>query len=755
MKILVICEKNNAASRIAYLLSDGKQKQLRHYKLPYYEFSKGGDEYSLIGLRGHIVEFDYPKKYNNWNKVDEEELIDVEPEKYITESRIVSLLKKKGGWADKIIVATDYDREGELIGLEAVRILLETHPDTDVKRAKFSSLSKSEIKEAFENTKELDIKLAESAEARQEIDLAWGAVLTRFLSKTAGQYGKDFISAGRVQSPTLALIIDRDEKIENFEPDPFWNIDATLKKGFEFRARHEEKRIWDGERAEKIFQKLEGAKEAKTTSFNQKTKKVWPLPPFNTTQFLSEATKLNLSAAQAMKVAENLYQEGWISYPRTENTVYPKSLHLRRHLELLKDSELSKEISEILKQEKIWATKGKKETTDHPPIHPIKAATKDDLKGREWKIYELILRRFMVTVSPAAKALVRKAEFDIRDEKFKSDGYQVTEPGWMKYYPYYKARNIKIPELEVDEIVPVKDIDLNEDETKPPNRYTQGSLIREMEKLGLGTKSTRHNIIQKLYDRGFVAGKVPTGTLSGKSVIRTLEDHADMVVKPDMTRTLEEDMEKIAEEGLSKEKVAEESKEMLKKALTSLKKEKEYIRKELKNSLIDQKSLGECPECGGNLVIRKSKRGRFVGCSNYPDCRQTYTIPRSGSVKSAGGECPECGAPRIRVYHKGDSEELCIDLNCKFSKDKRYKGECPKCGGDMMEMRSYRAKRFLGCSNYPECDNTYPIPQKGNAVFEGEKCEYCGAPLIKIIKKGKKAWELCPNPDCSSGNDEK
>ena len=749
MNTLVICEKNSAASRIAYLLSDGKQKRSQYYKVPYYEFKRGQDDYTVIGLRGHIVEFDYPKKYNYWNKVDEEELIDAEPEKFITESRIVSLLKKKGEWADRAIVATDYDREGELIGLEAIRLLLPEFPDIDVKRAKFSSLSKVELESAFTDLKELDIKLAESAEARQEIDLAWGAVLTRFLSKTAGQYGKDFISAGRVQSPTLALIIDRDEEIENFVPDPYWKLEALLEKDFEFVAKHEETRIWDGSRAEKLFEKLDGAEEAETLAFDQDTKTVWPLPPFNTTQFLSEATKLDMSPAQAMKIAESLYQSGWISYPRTENTVYPPSLNLKSHLEMLLDSELSKEIKDILKQDKIRASRGKKQTTDHPPIYPIKAATKKNLKGMEWKVYELVLRRFMVTVAPPGEAMVRKAKFDIRGEQFKSDGYQVIKKGWMEYYPYYRPRENKVPELEVGKKVDIKNIDLKEEETKPPNRYTQGSLIREMDKLGLGTKSTRHSIIQKLYDRGFVSGKTPRGTLSGKAVIQTLKAHADMVAKPDMTRTLEEDMEKIAEEDLTKDKVAEESRGMLKEVLSSLKKDKEEISKELRESLHEQNALGKCPECGGTLLIRNSKKGRFVGCNNYPDCKNTYSLPRSGSVKALDGECPECGAPKIRVYHKGDSEELCVDINCKYSKDKRYRGDCPKCGGEMLEMRSYRTKRFLGCSNYPECDNTYPVPQTGNVVYDGDKCPDCGAPMVKILKRGKKPWELCPNPKCN------
>ena len=754
MTKLVICEKNSAASRISYLLSNGDQNKKYYSKIPYFELKREGEDYIVVGLRGHILEYDYPKEYNNWSKIDEEELINVEPEKDISIKSIANLVRKMGGKADTVIVATDYDREGELIGLEAVRLLKQEYPNLETKRAKFSSLSKSEIEDAFSNTTEIDINLAKSAETRQVIDLAWGAVLTRFLSKASGQYGNNFISAGRVQTPTLAIVVDKDEEIENFEPDPYWQITAVLKKNIEFKASFEEDRIWDEERAEKLYEKVENAKDAKTLNFNEKTKQNRPPIPFNTTQFLSDANKLGLSAAQAMRTAENLYTQGWISYPRTENTVYPNSLHLRKHLSKLKDSELSDEIEEILQQDRISATRGKKQTTDHPPIHPIRPATKDDLKGRNWKIYELILRRFMATVAPNAVSRIRKAEFDIEDEKFKSKGYEILKPGWRKYYPYYKVNETKVPELEIGEMVPVTDVEMEEDETKPPRRYSQGTLIKEMEKRGLGTKSTRHNIIQKLYDRGFLTGKVPRSTQSGKSVVKTLESHADLVTKSDMTKTLEEDMQKIAEEKLDMDKVIDESREMLEEVVKSLKKEKKEIGQELKESLIDQKSVGECPECGGRLQIRKTKNGRFIGCSNYPDCKNTYQIPRSGNIKPASSECPECGAPKINVYHKGDTEELCVDLNCKYSKDKRYRGECPKCGGEMREMRSYRGKRFVGCSNYPECENTYPLPQTGKIVHDGEKCSECGAPLLKMIRKSKPPWQFCPNPDCPKKENE-
>ncbi|MEF8834882.1 MAG: DNA topoisomerase I [Candidatus Thermoplasmatota archaeon] len=755
MTTLVICEKKSAAARISQLLSGGKQTQDSYYDYPYFKFERDGEDFISVPLRGHIVEYDYPDEYNSWSKVDEEDLIWIEPEKEVTAKRIVNLLQKTGKGADRIIVATDYDREGELIGLEAVRLVKKELGDIPVKRAQFSSISKSELEEAFSDLKDVDVNLAESAATRQVIDLAWGAVLTRFLSKASGQYGKDYLSVGRVQSPTLAIVVDRDLEIEDFDPEPYWKISAFLEKDIEFEANYEESKIWEKERANKVYEKVERADKATTLSFQENTKKDWPPSPFNTTKFLSDANKLNMSPSQAMSTAEDLYTAGWISYPRTENTVYPDSLHLENHLKKLKSSELSEEVEEILSQDKIWATKGKKESTDHPPIYPIKPATKNDLSGNRWKVYELILRRFLATLAPYGIKRLRKAEFDIKNEKFKSSGTELVKDGWRKYYPYYKFKETEIPSLTESEKVDVSDVDIEEKETQPPNRYSQGKLVQLMEDNGLGTKSTRHGIIQKLYNRNFIKGKVPRSTVSGKSVIKTLEKHAEMVAKPDMTRTLEEDMQKIAEADIDREKVIEESREMLQKVVKSLKEDKEEISKELKRSLRDQNAVGECPRCeDGTLVIRKSSNGRFVGCSNYPDCKNTYNIPRSGTVKPSKDKCPECGSPMIKVYHGGDTEKLCIDMKCDYNKEERYRGECPECGGEMSEQRSYKGKRFLGCSNYPDCKNTYPLPQKGGLESAGKQCEECGAPIQKMARKTKEDWEFCPNPDCSSEDEE-
>jgi len=755
MTTLVICEKKSAAARISQLLSGGDQVQKSYYDYPYFEFKRGDEDFIAVPLRGHIVEYDYPKKYNSWSRVDEEDLIWVEPEKKITAKRIVNLLQKTGKDAEKIVVATDYDREGELIGLEAVRLVQKELDDIPVKRARFSSISKSELEDAFSDLTDVDINLAESAATRQVIDLAWGAVLTRFLSKASSQYGKDYLSVGRVQSPTLAIVVDRDLEIDAFDPEPYWKISAILQKEIEFEANYEDDRIWDKERADIIYDKVERANKAITLSFQEKTKKDWPPSPFNTTKFLSDANKINLSPSQAMSIAEDLYTAGWISYPRTENTVYPKSLHLESHLKKLRSSELSDEVEEILSQDKIWPTKGNKKSTDHPPIYPIKPATKSDLSGNRWKVYELILRRFLATLAPYGIKRMRKVEFDIKNEKFKSSGTELVKKGWRKYYPYYKFKETEIPSLKEGENVDVSDVIMEEKETQPPNRYSQGKLVQLMEDKGLGTKSTRHGIIQKLYNRDFIEGKVPRSTVSGKSVIKTLEKHADMVTKPDMTRTLEEDMNKIAEAELEKEKVIEESREMLQKVIKSLKEDREEIGKELKQSLQDQNAVGGCPECeDGTLVIRKSNGRRFVGCSNYPDCENTYNVPKSGTIKPTDEECPECGSPLITVYHGGDTEKICVDMKCDYTQKERYRGRCPECGGDMSERRSYKGKRFLGCSNYPDCKNTYPLPQRGNIVSADKQCDDCSSPIQKMTKKRKENWEFCPNPDCPSKEDE-
>lgn len=751
MRRLIISEKNLAARRIALILSNNTHKSKSVEGVQTFTFTRDGDEYAVLGLRGHIIELDYPEEYQkNWDSIPPKDLIYVKPEKKVEPSarKIMNALKKLAEWADEVIVATDFDREGELIGAEAVS---EAKVSKNVRRARFSALTKAEIEKAFAELTELDHRLAASAETRQLIDLAWGAALTRFISLASGQLGKDFLSVGRVQSPTLALIVDREREIRQFVPTPYWEVRADLRKGEAFHAAHAHGRFNDKAEAHATVSRARRAECATVQSVTETENTEYPPIPFNTTTFLMESNKLGLSASQAMKIAEDLYTAGYISYPRTDNTVYPQSLGLRHILEKLRESQFGKEAEELLAQEVLRPSHGKKSTTDHPPIHPVEAATKADLKGSSWAVYELVTRRFLATLAPPCISRTTRVELDIGGEPFRSEGYLIVSPGWRKYYPYYRAKEVTLPALVQGDKVEVLRIHSTEKKTSPPERYTQGSLVKKMEELGLGTKSTRHEAIQKLYDRRFVRGtRTIEPTESGIAVIEALEQHATDITNSKMTSHLESDMDMIANGELEQADVVEESQAMLDDIMEVLERHRKEIGDDIRRALREQHALGACPKCRtGHLLQVRSKNGPFAGCSNFPECKNTYPLPHGMLVLATGETCEKCGAPKIKTVSKGQAPVVvCIDPSCEAALKERFLGKCPSCGKDIRTIQSKRGKRFAGCSGYPECNVMYPLPQQGRIVPTGKACEVCGAPTVTVVRQNRGQWVLCLNMAC-------
>ncbi len=735
MNILVIAEKRNAAERIARILSGGEIKAVRRGREIYYTFEKEGKKYFVVPLRGHILELDYGEEFKRWSLENLQLLVDAEPKKLVKEKSIAKILKELGKKADEIIIATDYDREGELIGVEALSLISSNVP---VKRAKFSALTREEITRAFENLVNINYNLASAAEARQHIDLAWGAALTRFISLASGRRGKEFLSVGRVQSPTLALIVEREKEIEGFVPKTYWNILAKFQKKSVFQASHEGNPFWKEEEANAILEKLSGEKEGTVVDFSDEIKRVRPPAPFNTTEFLSEATKLGFSAARAMRIAEELYMGGYISYPRTDNTVYPKSLNINAILKSLEKSSFAQEVRELQKERRRVPTRGKKESKDHPPIVPTRGAK---LSGERGAIYELVVRRFLATLAPDMEYEELRARIDVKGEIFLAEGKKIVKEGWLKYYTYATFKESKLPSLSLGDKVKLKNVEKEEKQTKPPSRYTQSSLVKEMERLNLGTKSTRAEIIQKLFDRGYIRGNPIRPTRIGRALIETLKKNDVQVIKPDMTAKLEIDMDKIESGEIKKEDVVDESKKMLQEVLSNL--NVSSVGKEMRDSM--RYKIGECPD-GGTLFYLERKR--LVVCEKSNETR-FYNLPKTGHVEILDKKCPVCGLPLIKVIRRGQSPEVrCLNPKCEYNRKRDVVGRCPKCGGDLVIRQSRNGKRFIGCSNYPQCDVTYPLPQKGQVIPTGEVCPYCGAPLIIIRRKGKKDWKICPNMDC-------
>jgi DNA topoisomerase I len=753
VRTLVVAEKFNTALRIAVVLSDGRMKRSRIQGTNVFEFDRPEGPYAVVGLRGHIVELDYPAELKEWTLAGLPQLLETPPLKRVTETGIVTTLQSIVRGYDRVIIATDFDREGELIGQECLELLQKVHPNIRVERARYSALTRDEIERSFSNLQTLDTALAEAASARQEIDLVWGALLTRYLSLTAQQRGRGFLSVGRVQTPTLALLVERDQAIKEFVPTPFWEIAADGEKGGESFRLHHTHGIWENKaEAEATFRRVEGATSGIVREFKEEETRRRPPVPFSTTLFVAEATRQGLGASMVMRIAEDLYTQGLISYPRTDNTVYPRGLGLRGLVERFKDGPFAEAAAFVLEQPSFRPTRGRTETTDHPPIYPTGVVDPKKLRPDHAKVYELVVRRFFATLSPDALGIARIASIDIRDEPFAGRGQRLTDPGWYRVYPYSQPEQAPMPTLVVGETVAIPKVELLQDQTKPPRRYTQGSLIQEMERLGLGTKSTRHDVLQKLFDRHYVNQRQLEPTTTGIAVTEALRAHAPVITRPEMTHRLEEDMELVAQSKKEKSEVLEESREMLREAHALLAANAAGVHETLTGALDRQHFVGPCPKCGGALLLARSPRGsRWIQCVNNPaSCTTTYALPAAGFIEPAPEFlCGTCKVPRLKITFRGQRPDLyCVNPECPEHHKAFRIGTCPTCHSPLEIRYSFLGKRFVGCTGYPNCRVTYPLPQRGKLDKDHAPCPECGAPIVTAIEAGRPPWTLCINPAC-------
>ncbi|ELZ00154.1 DNA topoisomerase I [Natrialba asiatica] len=754
---LIITEKNNAARRISDILSGGTYDTTRENGVNVYEW--GGTR--CVGLSGHVVGVDFPSEYSDWRDVEPVELIDASVEKTATKENIVATLRILSRKATRVTIATDYDREGELIGKEAYDIVHEVDDEVPIRRVRFSSITETEVTDAFDEPDELDFDLAAAGEARQIIDLVWGAALTRFLSLSAGQLGNDFISVGRVQSPTLRLIVDREREIQAFDPKDYWELVADVAKGEEaFEAQYfyydeddnEAERVWEEAAAEEAFETLSQRETATVVDVNRRTRTDSPPAPFNTTQFIRAAGSLGYSAKRAMSIAEDLYTAGYITYPRTDNTVYPDDLDPE---ELLDDfvghPSLGESAESLLDADDIVPTEGDEETTDHPPIHPTgEIPARGDVSDDEWDVFELVVRRFYATVAADAVWEHLKVVAEAADHRLKANGKRLVEPGYHDVYPYFSTTENYVPDVEEGEDISITDVELEAKQTQPPRRYGQSRLIETMEDMGIGTKSTRHETIQKLYDRGYIESDPPRPTKLAMAVVEATENYADRVVSEDMTAQLEADMDAIASGEAGLEDVTDESREMLEEIFANLADSRDEIGDHLRKSLKDDKRLGPCPDCGEDLLVRRSRHGSyFVGCDGYPDCEFTLPLPSTGKPLILDDECEDHGLHEVKMLAGRQTfVHGCPLCKAEDAGEGPVLGDCPECGdehdGELAIKTLQSGSRLVGCTRYPDCEYSLPLPRRGEIEVTDEFCDDHELPEL-VIHSGDEPWELgCP-----------
>ncbi|MBE6479526.1 MAG: DNA topoisomerase I [Olsenella sp.] len=805
---LVVTEKNDAAQQIARLLSDsGKPVADKVYNTPVYRFRKDGEDWVTIGLRGHILQPDFPtelhfNKKEGWfaeNQAGDHVPADIpdglarppydtkrkpyladgidlkgwkQPalpylvwapiEKLPAEKEIIRALKSLAKKADSVIIGTDFDREGELIGSDALRQVLSVAPDLPASRARYSAFTKAEIDHAFENLVELDQDLADAGESRQYIDLIWGAALTRYLTTAKfGGFGNTR-SAGRVQTPTLALVVEKERERLAFVPEDYWVISGeAAKDGTAFRISHAQGRFKDEQAANAAFARVRDAASATVTDVERKSRTQNPPAPFNTTSLQAAAAAEGISPARAMRLAESLYMDGLISYPRVDNTVYPSSLDLKGVVrELTGVPQYAQVANRLLAQPKLHATRGKQETTDHPPIYPTAAANPDRLQPAAWKLYNLIARRFLATLMGPATIEGTKVSLDVAGEPFSAKGDVLAKPGFREIYPFGLKKDEVLPELRPGDVCDVRSMNLEAKQTEPPARYSQGRLIQEMERLGLGTKSTRASIIERLYEVKYLKGDPIEPSQLGMAIIDALTTYAPHVTSPDMTAELEGDMTRVAEGGETRDQVVDHSRALLAGMLDDLIAHKEDLGAAISDAVTADAKVGVCPKCGHDLVMKSSPktRGSFIGCMGWPDCDVTYPVPSNVKIEPIEGEagvCPECGAPRIKCKpFRAKAYEQCVNPACPTNQEPDVVvGECAACAaagreGKLVAHKSERTgKRFIRCTNYDDCGTSYPLPQRGELHATGETCPDCGAPMVEVTT-ARGPWKLCVNMDC-------
>jgi DNA topoisomerase-1 len=757
---LIVTEKNNAARRIADILSEGGASTDTSAGVNVYEW--GGRR--CIGLSGHVVGVDFPPEYSDWRDVEPAELVHADVVKEPTQEDIVNALQRLAREADDVIIATDYDREGELIGKEAYELVRDVNGDVPVQRVRFSSITENEVRSAFRDPDDIDFDLAAAGEARQVIDLMWGAALTRFLSLSAKQMGNDFISVGRVQSPTLKLIVDKEREIEAFDPDDYWELFADLEKDdstfeaqffYEDEDGNEAERVWNEDDASAAFETLRQAGQAVVQSVSRRTRSDDPPAPFNTTQFIRAAGSLGYSAGRAMSIAEDLYTAGYITYPRTDNTVYPDDLDERELLDEFVGTVFGDDAESLLEADDLTPTRGDEETTDHPPIHPTTDfPNRNDLSEDEWEVYELVVRRFFATLAEPAVWEHLRVVADADGESLKANGKRLLEEGYHAVYPYFNSSENHVPDVEEGEALVIADTRFEEKQTQPPRRYGQSRLIETMEEMGIGTKSTRHNTIEKLYDRGYIENDPPRPTTLAKAVVEAAEEYADLVVSEEMTGELEADMTAIADGEKSLDEVTGESREILDRVFDELTESREELGEHLRTSLKADKTLGPCPECADTLLVRRSRTGSyFVGCDGYPECRFTLPLPSTGEPLVLDETCEEHDLQEVKMLAGRNTFvhgcPLCAAEEADDAED-RVIGDCPECGstdgGELAIKQLQTGSRLVGCTRYPDCEYSLPLPRRGDIEVTDVYCNEHDLPeLVVRDDEDDDPWELgCP-----------
>jgi DNA topoisomerase-1 len=498
----------------------------------------------VTSVRGHLMNADLPPGYE-WGSVDPSEIIKLRRVvDKVSDTKSYNVLRKLFAEGGVLVVATDNDSEGELIGYEVLQVFRDLNGSGECYRMRFNSLNRRELLQSWANLeKGLNWRWVEKARFRQIFDLITGASFTRLLTLAARSYAPvRLISWGSCQTPTLNFVVEREREINSFKPQKYWFIEAVLKTegGEEFKA-YTEKYV-DKDAADKLFENVKGCSTALVEDFRT-TEKTLPRPlPMRTDDVLRDLTRLTkLSANKLLEMLETLYSEGYISYPRTDTNRYRRDFDFETARMAVVESKVLEGLPEV--SGKAAPRNGAMDDGAHPPIYPTAAYGGGGLLG---KIWEYVARRFYANAyAEDAVQQTQKAAIKIADVSFFADGRMVVKPGYMLYYPYFRPADQPVPQMRPGQVLTVVEVRLVEGETKPPPRLDEAELLRLMEKNGIGTDATRATYPSLIVERRYASrqGGRYRPTLLGLKLVESLEKTDRRLVTPDTRKMVEQYME--------------------------------------------------------------------------------------------------------------------------------------------------------------------------------------------------------------------
>ncbi|PAA58106.1 hypothetical protein BOX15_Mlig004061g1, partial [Macrostomum lignano] len=798
--VLMVSEKPSLASSISEILS-GRQAHSRkgfNNACSVHEwrgsFRSEPVSFRMTSVCGHVMSLDFLPKYNNWDRCDPAELFIAETQKKEASPglKMPAFLAREARGCDVLVLWLDCDKEGENICFEVIEAVSEAMRLTpqNTYRAKFSAITSQEINHAMQNLGRPNEKEAISVDARQELDLRIGCAFTRFQTKFfQGKYGNldsNCISYGPCQTPTLGFCVTRHDRIQSFKPETFWRLNVQIQAGGEAAPNGDSDRgpkqlvplewrrvrVFEREIAQFFFNTIKSAKVAVVTDV-RKQEKSKPRPQaLNTVEMLRTASSgLGMGPQQTMAVAERLYTQGYISYPRTETTSYPDSFDLRGPVNQLRDCPDWRELAQAAISAGLTKPRKGADVGDHPPITPTRAVGQNELSGDAWRLYEMVVRHYLATLLPDAKYELTTVSLTVGPEEFSCSGTRLLDPGFTQAQPWLAVQETAaLGTRKPGQEFPITEAGIGEGQTGPPDYLTESELISLMEKHGIGTDASIPVHIQNIMERNYVQllpGRKLMPTELGIVLVHGYEKIDKELALPQMRSAVEEQLNLIA-------RGQADYKAVLKHALDIFSAKFRYFVEHI--SAMDDlfevsfdplcesgKPLSRCGKCKRYMKLVATRPQR-LHCSH---CNDTYNLPQMGSIRqykelkcplddfelvlwTQGTNsksfplCPYCYAnPPFEDMKKGSGCNQCSHPTCPQSVQSNGIDGCAACQSGVLVVDSTAPPKFKVLCN--QCDVGLKVD---NCVTKlavlPDQCSRCNANRVRLFSNQKQSGSSEP-----------